>query len=190
MTLNLATTFKPAFEGGKNVYLYGANAIGTSSGWHDRGDWTVPGTAATVTAVSATPSGGSGIAQTFALQYSNTLGAADIAQAWVWISAAFGSNAANSCMVYYNRPSNTLFLLNNAGTAWEPAILGQATTLQNNQCSIDVSGSTAVLSGNTLTLNLDVTFRQYSGTKQIYMYGSASGGANSGWQTRGSWVVP
>jgi hypothetical protein len=42
LTLNLAMKFKPAFAGGKNIYMY-AFAGTASSGWHDLGDWTVPG---------------------------------------------------------------------------------------------------------------------------------------------------
>jgi hypothetical protein len=37
----LDVTFKPAFAGVKNIYLYAADAD-TDSGWHDLGDWTVP----------------------------------------------------------------------------------------------------------------------------------------------------
>jgi hypothetical protein len=42
LTLNLAMRFKPAFAGSKNIYMY-AFAGRAISGWHDRGDWTVPG---------------------------------------------------------------------------------------------------------------------------------------------------
>jgi hypothetical protein len=34
-------------------------------------------------------------------------------------------------------------LLNNAGTAWMTATPGAATTLQNNQCSLNVAATTA-----------------------------------------------
>ena len=42
LTLKLAVTFKPAFAGSKDIHMY-AYAGTASSGWHDRGDWIVPG---------------------------------------------------------------------------------------------------------------------------------------------------
>jgi len=41
LTLSLAMTFTPAFNGAKNIYMAAANAA-VSSGWHTRGSWTVP----------------------------------------------------------------------------------------------------------------------------------------------------
>ena len=183
--VNLAMTFKPAFSGAKNVYLYGAAGAG-KSGWQDRGDWTV----ATVTADSATPSSGTGGTQTFALQYSSTAGATSVSEAWVWFNATFADTAANSCLVSYERPTNALRLLDDAGTTWMRATLGTAATLENSRCAIVVGGSHVALAGNTLTVNLAMTFKaSYAGAKNVYIYGAA-GGAASGWQDRGDWTVP
>ena len=56
---------------------------------------------------------------------------------------------------------------------------------------IDVDTSSATISGNVLTLNLDVLFNPaFGGVKNIYMYASGSNGLNSGWQDRGDWLVP
>ena len=64
-------------------------------------------------------------------------------------------------------------------------------TLQNSQCSINVGSTAASLSGNTLSLNLAVTFAvSYSGTKTIYLWAADAGGANSGWRSRGNWTIP
>jgi uncharacterized membrane protein len=190
LTLNLATTFKPSFAGPKNIYMYAASAGGANSGWQTRGTWTAPGGTVVVTADSVSPNGGTGSSQTFALQYTDTAGATDLTTAWVWISTSFGSSAAGSCLVYYDRAANVLSLLNDQGTAWAPAAVGGSGVLQNSQCAMALSGTTAVLSGNTLTLNLSVTFAPgFMGTKQIYMYAVNAGGTTSGWQTRGSWTV-
>jgi hypothetical protein len=46
---------------------------------------------------------------------------------------------------------------------------GAATTLQNNQCALNVAATTAALNGNRLTLNLAMTFKPaYAGAKIIY----------------------
>ena len=63
-------------------------------------------------------------------------------------------------------------------------------TLQNSQCGIALGSSTAVTSGNTLTLTLAVTFTPaFAGSQTIFMY-ATNGTQTSGWQTRGSWTVP
>ena len=190
LTVNLAMTFKPAFSGAKNIYMYAENASGGNSGWHDRGDWTAS-LPAVVTADSVTPNSGNGASQTFALQYSDSLGATDLLTTWVWYNATFAPSAANSCMAYYDRPANTVFLLNDAGTAWASGTAGSGGTLQNSQCSIALAGSSATPSGNTLTVNLAMTFKPaFAGAKSVFMYATNALGANSSWQTRGTWTVP
>jgi len=188
LTLNLAMTFKPAYGGAKNIYMYAASGGGGNSGWQTRGTWTAP--APTVTADAATPSSGSGASQLFGLQYSDTAGASDLTNAWVWFNATFASASGNSCILYYNRPSGTLFLLNDSQTTWMPGTVGSGGVLQNTQCAVALAGSSVTLSGDTLTLNLAMTFKAaYAGAKNIYMY-AQSPAANSGWQTRGTWTVP
>jgi hypothetical protein len=198
LTLNLAMTFSSSYAGNKHVYLYGVNAAGANSGWQDRGDWSVPASAppiiapsGTVSAVSVTPSSGSGSTQTFALQYSNTNGATSLKTAWVWLHATFAANSANSCLAYYDRPSGTLRLLDDASSVWIPGVPGTNGTLQNSQCSVALAGTSASISGTTLTLNLPVTFKSgYTGTKNVYLYADNAAGANSAWQDRGDWTVP
>jgi hypothetical protein len=134
---------------------------------------------------------GSGSSQTFALQYTDSLGALDMRTAWVWFNTTFAPSAANSCLVYYDRAFNTLFLLDDAGSVWMAATLGASTTLQNSRCAISVGNSTATLVGNTLTVNLAMTFTgPYQATTQnIYVYGAGSS-MSSGWQLRGTFAVP
>jgi hypothetical protein len=189
LTLTLAMTFKPAFSGTKNIYMYAASSAGPNSGWQTRGSWTVPGV--TVTAETVTPNSGSGSWETFALQYSDTLGAADLATTWVWFNATFASSAAGSCLVYYEQATNRLRLINDAGTGWLAAALGSGGMLQNSRCAIAMGAATATPSGNTVTLHLPIAFDTptFSGPKNIYMYAASRGGANSAWQTRGTWTV-
>ena len=143
-----------------------------------------------VTVDSVTPNAGAGATQTFTLTYSDTAGATDLSQTWVWFTPSFAAGAANSCMAYYNRAANTLNLLNDAGTVWQSAALGSA-TLQNSQCAIALGSSTATPSGNTLTVNLAMTFTPaFAGAKQVWLFGTNGGGINSSWQQRGTWTVP
>jgi hypothetical protein len=201
LTMNLAMTFKAGYAGAKNVYLYADNTAGVNSGWHDRGDWTVPSSTPTpptpppappaaVSAVSATPSSGSGAEQMFSLAFADPSGAANLTTAWVWFTDVFGGDAGRSCMAYYDRRVNTLYLLSNDGTQWIPGALGSGDVLANRQCSITLNSSSVSISGTNMTLNLAVTFKIFPGSKSIYLYAANAGGSNSGWQNRGSWIVP
>jgi uncharacterized membrane protein len=191
LTLNLATTFKSAYAGAKNIYMYAANGFNVNSGWQTRGTWTVPGAGvATVTADSATPNAGSGATQLFALNYSDTLGASDLATTWVWFNATFAATSTNSCLLFYNQTTSMLYMLND-GQTWMTGRLGGEGYLQNSQCAVNLPSSFASISGNTLTLNLAMTFKPaYAGAKNIYMYGANGANVNSGWQTRGTWTAP
>jgi uncharacterized repeat protein (TIGR01451 family) len=191
LTVNLPVTFTAAYAGAKSTYMYAAGAS-AASGWVAMGTWTVPGTVATVTTVSVLPSSGSGLAPTFALEYADTLGTADLTTVWVWITSNFNpASPSSSCLAYYNRATNQLSLFNDAGTgALAPATLGGAGTLSNSQCSIGVAAATVSTSGNNLTLNLPVTFTAaYAGAKTTYLYAAGSSAA-SGWQSMGTWTVP
>src|SRR5208283_696868 len=106
LTLNLSLTFQSAFAGTKSVYLQAANPAG-STGWLSKGSWSVP--AGTVSPVSVSPSSGSGSSQTFAFQFSDTAGVADITS----VSASFntGTSTVKACSVSYVRAQNALALL-------------------------------------------------------------------------------
>ncbi len=191
LTLNLAMTFAPAYAGAKNIYMNAVDTSGANSGWQTLGAWTVTSTAAIPTANSVTPSSGSIARQNFALQYSDTAGAASLQSVWVYFNATLANPASNSCLLYYNVAAKQINLIQNNGTGWFVSTPGAATTLQNSQCSLNVAATSVVLSGNTLTLNLPMTFAPaYAGAKNIYMYAADTSGANSGWETLGTWTVP
>jgi hypothetical protein len=190
LRLNLAMTFKPAYAGAKNIYMYAASANRVNSGWQARGQWTVPAaTGPTLTVGDAMPNSGSGATQTFALPFIDSAGATDLSTAWVWFNESFAARSDNSCMLLYDHRAGTLYFLNDASSMWIPGKLGSGITLQNSQCAVNLAGSSVTASGTTLTLNLAMTFKPaYAGAKNIYMYGN-NGTANSGWHARGTWYA-
>jgi hypothetical protein len=189
LTLNLPVTFTVAYAGAKTTYMYAGGSI-ANSGWQTKGTWTAPAAGAPPTTVSVTPSSGSGLQQTFALQYADPLGATDLSSVWAWITSSFGP-LSNTCLIEYAPVANQLYLYNDAGTGWlSPATVGAAGTLSNSQCSINMASASVTTLGTNLTLNLPVTFTPaYAGAKNTYMYAGGSS-ANSGWQTMGTWTVP
>ena len=58
-------------------------------------------------------------------------------------------------------------------------------------CSVAAAGSSASLSGNKLTLTLNVTFTpRFAGNRIVYTAARDLQGGNSGWQGLGVWSVP
>jgi len=120
------------------------------------------------------------------MQYSDSRGARNLMTEWVWFSGGTGT-----CMVYHERATNTVYLLNDAGSAWHTGTIGTATVLQNSSCAVNLGASSVSINGPVLTLNLAIGFKSpFRGTKNIAMFASSLGEVTTGWQNRGSWIVP
>ena len=183
LTLDLALTFQTAFTGAKNVYMEAANPYETLS-WQAVGAWV----AVAPPAMSVSPASGNATQQTFNLQVSDPLGAADLTS----VGLLFNSTAsvAAACAVTYNRAQNTLTLLTDAGAPPATSITPGSGSQQNSQCVLNGAGSSVSASGNTLTLNVALSFQPpFSGTKNLYAEASASYQTLS-WQLEGSWSSP
>jgi len=188
LTWNLAVTFAPAFGGTKTIYMMAGTDEGAATDLEAAGTWTIPG-GPVVTAVSVTPSSGSGASGAFTFQYGDTAGAADISSTLAWFAT---TTTAGSCLVRYDKAANTVSLLNDAATQWTTGTLGAAGTIQNSQCSVTLGSSTTVVRvGNVLSWRLAMTFKTaFSGAKAVYMYADNGRGSASGVQLRGTWTVP
>jgi len=191
LTLRLALTFNTSFAGGKNVYMEVKNAT-ADSGWSLEGTWTVPPAGTSSDApppmpISATPVGESGTGQIFAFTFSDPSGATDIVSAQVDLNAILVPTKA--CYLSYTRASNTIALAGDSGALPAGLVIGSSGSSQNSQCTINAGASSVTASGNTLTLNLALTFSApFAGAKNIYMDVSNSA-MSSGWLQMGAWVV-
>jgi hypothetical protein len=171
LTLNLAIAFKSAFNGAKTVYLQATNPAGSTS-WTVKGTWTVPAAVVVgVNTVSVSPASGAGLQQTFTLHYSDGAGATDLSSVWIWFNAST-STTVGSCLAYYSRPSNTLYVINDAGTAWSSTSVGSSVTLSNSQCSVNAASTSVSSAGTDLVLTLPVTFTSaFSGANPLFSPG-------------------
>ncbi|HYW47857.1 MAG TPA: FG-GAP-like repeat-containing protein [Bryobacteraceae bacterium] len=192
LTVTLAITFKAAFAGSKVMYLAAREPGGANSGWQAMGTCGVPGTSPTGPAVGGvTPgrSSGSG-GGPFTFTFTDTNGWLDLGVVNVLINDALNGNQA--CYLAYSRAYNTLYLVNDAGTALLPGVtLNGAGSVNNSQCTVTGAGSSASGSGNTLTLTLNMSFPSaFAGNRIIYAAARSNGDAlNSGWQAAGSRTV-
>ena len=188
MTLTLALTFKPVFNGAKNVYLNVFNKASISSGLQAKGTWTVA-TAAAVN-VSVAPVSGSGASHAFSFVFSDPYGYTDI----YYVEALFQTQPVgqNACFVQYVTSTRAISLVADSGSGYAGSMtLGTTGTLSNSQCTVDVGASSISTSGNTLTLTLALTFKPaFTGAKNIYMGVFNNSNVFSGWQAEGAWTVP
>ncbi len=185
LTLNLPIVFQSAFSGAKNIYMQSTNPSGATA-WQQMGLWTVP--VASIAPTSVTPAAGTGTSQTFTISYTDTKGYAAIQSSLIDVNGSL--SVVNGCFLYFSPSAKTLYLNNNAGTSWQgPITIGQSATLSNSQCTVSAAGSSTSGTGNTLTLNLALTFLPgFAGAKGFYaeVY---DGTLDSGWVQLGTFTV-
>ncbi len=185
LTLNLSLTFLPGFASAKTTYLYAANA-GANTGWVARGAWTVIIPPPQPSADSVSPNGSSGGGQTFTFVFSDNQNATNL----IGMAMLFNTTSAsvtNSCDIVYDRNAGTVALIWDSAAGSDPKALGSPVVLKNSQCQ--VGAVTTAASGLSQILTLSITFTAaFSGTKNIYMFGSDAG-LNTGWVLRGTYLV-
>jgi len=141
-------------------------------------------------AISVTPSSGIGTNQTFTFTFSDTDGYQNFDVVNVLIKDSLDGN--HSCYLAYSRPLNTLYLVNDLGTALLPGLtLNGSNGVSNSQCGVVGNESSAAGSGSVLTLTLNMTFNaSYAGNKVVYVAARDTQAHNTGWQALGVWKVP
>jgi hypothetical protein len=174
-TIAVTVTFKGAFSGLKNIYLYGADGNGTiNTGWVQVGTYAVTGVSAPVpSADSVSPNGSSGGGQTFTFVFSDSQSAANLVSMSMMFSAT-NANVANACDIVYDPNAGIVYLRldSGIGAAFKP--VGSALVLANSQCQ--VGATNAVASGLSQTITLSVTFTAaFSGMENVYMFAADAG---------------
>jgi Zn-dependent metalloprotease len=184
LSVALNITFKGLFGGPTTVAMKAQSLTGATTGWLNKGTWTVGG--ATVGAVSITPDSGIGMAQTFTALFTDSLGAsADLKRAMV----RFGASTVNACVVDYNAITATVRLFDDTGVPGAPASFGSG-TLSNSQCTLNLTQSSAAPSGTSLTLTLRLSFKApLLGAQPIFMRAMSNFTTNTGWLAKGTFTV-
>jgi hypothetical protein len=134
---------------------------------------------------SFSPSIGSGTSQRFTAVFTDPDGYQDISLIGIEFGRQLGF--VGTCFLYYT--NGGLLLMNDTGSAWLPSrVPGSAGTLENSQCSIDLSKSSVSGSGATLSIVLALSFKAALGNAfQIYETVSDLGGLQDGWRAVGNW---
>ncbi|MEZ5351925.1 MAG: BACON domain-containing carbohydrate-binding protein [Bryobacteraceae bacterium] len=139
------------------------------------------------------PSSGSGMSGVFQFPFSDGDGAADLNILNVLINNAI--DGRNACYIAFVRATGELLLVNDAGAAGGPfagsMIIPGSGSVSNGQCSIQAAGSSVLMSGNTLTLTLNMSFTTgFAGRRVMYLAARDNASNNTGWHAKGVWNVP
>jgi hypothetical protein len=103
--------------------------------------------------------------------------------------------ATGSCLVEYNRISNGMRLINDAGTGWLGGESGVpvgagGTTLSNSYCTLDTTQSGARFSGNNMYVDAKVTFKSpLNGVLGTFLQELDVNGVWTGMTQFGNWVA-
>jgi Putative binding domain, N-terminal len=190
LTLTLNIAFSSNFAGDHVFYTAQQDIVTSNSGWQAVVAWGVPrATSQSPAPVSVTPGSGSGLSQMFTATFTDANGTSDFGVINLLVNQAL--DGANACYLAYSQPANALFLVNDTGSQLSPALTpGGQGSIQNSQCTLNGPTSSVTRSGDTLTLNLDMSFSSgFGGTRIIYLAAGTVAGANSGWAPLGTWLV-
>jgi len=142
--------------------------------------------------VGMTPGSGSTANALLSFTYRDASNANNLQTAWALINTAIDGRGA--CYVAYYRPGNQVYLYpdNGDGTQATSMVLTGTNSVSNSQCTVSAQGSSVVLSGNQMTVKLNVSFQSaFAGPKGVWMAVQTMGGAQtSNWQALGVWQVP
>jgi hypothetical protein len=140
--------------------------------------------------VSGTPANPTTTPQTFTVTGRDPDGYADILRVYFLINTD-PVTGPNICHGYYERPSNTLYLYDDAlVNATGPLAPGSPSTLQNSQCIVYGSSSSLVsATGTDVTLNIGLGLKRgYSASqKKVYFWVKDNENHDTGWVKTGTW---
>ena len=158
----------------------------SSTGWFLRlGVTALPPTIPSVTSVS--PTSGTGSTVTFTATFADTGGGSTLSTAALLVNAS--ASTGSGCYVSYNPGMNLFSLYNDAGTAVLYTVAPGGAIIANDQCELSGIGSSATVSGTTLTVTFSLIFQpSFPGAKTVYLQaGDAS--STTGWLAQGTFTV-
>ena len=174
----------------QNVYFWVQDALNNGTGWVRTSTWTpLAATAQAPTLASATPALTAGPARTFTLTARDANGYADLNRIYFVVNTS-ASVPVNTCHGFYDRPTNAIYLYNDALTALSaPLSPGVVGTIQNSQCAIDGATSSVALSGLDAVLNLAITRKGAFATtaQNLFVWITDASGLGTGWVPASQW---
>ena len=198
LMLDLTVRFQPGFGGNLVQYLAARDTAQNNSGWQASGVWnsiseTPPGPILVGSIAPGRMLDPAGVTQTVTFTIADANGASGIGIVNLLVNNFIDGREA--CYLAYVSAANSLFLVDDAGDAGGPFAgsiqLNGSGSIRNSQCSVSGQGSSAVASGNQLTLTLAITFLSpLTGNRIMWVAGrDAAGSNNTGWQAIGTALI-
>jgi Beta-propeller repeat len=200
--VNYSLSFAQSFAGAKNVYLLAISEnSGLNSGWIQSGTWTVTGTApgAGPGVASLTPISGANTSNTFTGVFTHSGGANQHYLGYMLFLPTpnvVNYNATGTCLIEYNRISNGIRLIDDAGTGWLGPLEGLAigtpgASVSNNYCTVNIQNTTAIVAGANMTVIVPVTFKSTLGpVLGTFLQAQDVNGVWTGMTQFGNWTLP
>lgn len=190
ITVTWSITFKSAFTGAKNTYLYVKDDTNLYNGWTKKGTWTIVNQTPSVGTI--TPSSGTSNpneAVSFTTTYNDPDSRENIQYVYLLINTSV--NGSNCFYGYYHRNSNKLYLRNDANTKWLGGYVpGTSNIIENSYVKLNCSTTTISGSSTTLTVNWSIIFKSpFTGAKNTYLYVRDNANAYSGFTKKGTWTI-
>ncbi len=192
ITLSLNMQFVGGFTGGKVLYAAARTTDELNTGWRTVGVFDIPGGAVTFpNSSTANPAAGTATNTVLSFTYRAQGSHTNLQTVWGLINTAL--DGAGACYFAYFAPGNTLLLIpdNGNGLQAQSIPLPGSGSIENSQCRINAFGSVVNRSGDTLSISLNVTFKNgFSGPKVIWTAASTLGNVVSPWRAAGAWLLP
>jgi large repetitive protein len=182
LALSLAITFKPAFAGPKNAYVYVEYKDGRKPTFQQEGTWLVPYEHQTMVLL---PASGEGQRAVFKV---NLVPAGVVQRVGVLYNS--GLQGLNACYIFYDPNENTFGLATDSGDGIESLIAGKP-LVENGQCALAGDDNTrAEIKNHLLAISLAITFKPaFAGPKNAYVYVEYNDGRKPTLQQEGTWLV-
>ena len=131
-----------------------------------------------------TPRAARGSTRTMTVRFADADGFADLNVVKLLINRSL--DEVSACSLVYDNQTDRVSLAGDTGGDQTGATAGATATLQNSQCSLDVSGVSVFRYGQTLELKFPLTFKaSFSGNHIVYLAARDAQGGDSDWQPSG-----
>jgi hypothetical protein len=194
LAVNWSITPKPAFASAaaKKLWMIGRDRAGLTSGWSQKGSWTILLSAPSV--VSCSPSSVTSVAgsiQIFTTVYGHSDGVSNLKMLDLLVNSTLSGKGA--IWVRYDRDVNKLFLYDDTASAYVGnCVPGTFLNLENSQGRINCAQTEVTVTDNTVGLHLSIAPKASFASppaKSVWLRASDKGGCVTGWLVKGDWTI-
>jgi hypothetical protein len=164
-----------------------SNNVGGAIGWLARlGVAAPPPSLPAVIGVS--PASGNGNSVTFTAQFSDSAGVSALASATLLVNTTASPNYG--CQVTYIMAGNQFALASDVASSGATLVNPGGGNAQNDQCTLNGSGSYVTIAGNVLTIVVSISFQPgFTGSDTVYLSAVDTSGNTTGLLSGGIWTA-